>query len=105
MIWVLISELLDFQSAINFTTLKNRKFKKLRLNRLYLYLTNLSKKYFDIPGCYFKNLNSHLYTICCLFKSKIHSYRDQLMEYLLSKGIETNIHYIPNSSHSFYKKI
>lgn len=96
----------DFQSALLLSQLsKIKKFKKLRLNRLYLYLTNLSKKHFDIPDCYFKKSKfSSLHLFIVYLKVKFIPYRNQLMKYLLSKGIETNIHYIPNSSHSFYKK-
>ena len=44
----------------------------------------------------------HLYVIFIKLSSK---YRDQLIEYLKRRKIQTNIHYMPLHLHPYYKKL
>ena len=96
----------DFQSALLLSQLKKiTKFKRKRIDILNYYLKNLPDEYLDIPDCYFKRSKySSLHLFIVYLKDKFVPSRDKLMEYLMNKGIETNIHYIPNSLHSFYRK-
>ena len=80
----------------------NLEKRKVRLKRT---LAILADEYLDIPDCYFKRSKySSLHLFIVYLKDKFVPSRDKLMEYLMNKGIETNIHYIPNSLHSFYRK-
>ena len=50
-----------------------------------------------------KNSSNHLYVVRIKYK-KINKTRNAIMNYLKSRGIITQVHYIPLTNHSFFKK-
>ena len=68
-------------------------FKNHRRKILNKYLDTLHHPKITIPNFYQENIQSIVPHIFCV---RVHSGRDDLREFLLTKGIETGIHYYPN---------
>ena len=95
----------DFQCAILISQLKKiQKFQNIKKKICQYYKQKLPKDIFEIPNVYNEEINEsslHLF-IVYLLKKYINK-RDNLINYLEKNKIETNIHYIPNHLHNYYK--
>ena len=86
-----LNKILLFRKKIR--KLYNRKFKELEKKELVsLFKTNKKQKF-----------SEYIYTLL-INKNKLKINRDQVIEYLRKKGIDTTVHYIPANHHAFYKK-
>jgi dTDP-4-amino-4,6-dideoxygalactose transaminase len=94
----------EMQSALAFSQLSSLGlFKRKRLSIAEYYLKNLNQHFYILPEKkLLKESSLHLFIIN--LKKNYSNRRDELMDFLRRKRIETNINYIPNHLHSFYKK-
>lgn len=94
----------DIQASLGSSQLERiKKFIKIRNNIAKNYVENLKKLPISFQKIDKANLSSYHLFIIAIKDNKFS--RNKLFYNLKSKGINTNVHYIPIYKHSFYKKL
>ena len=96
----------DIQCALGLSQLKKVKKFILKRKKIAIYYDNFFSKFRNCKPLQLdqRNLSSnHLYILKINFK-KIKKSRSEVMNFLKKKGIGTQVHYIPISSHPFYRE-
>ena len=96
----------DIQCALGLSQLKKVKKFILKRKKIANYYDNFFSKFRNCKPLQLdqRNLSSnHLYILKINFK-KIKKSRSEVMNFLKKKGIGTQVHYIPISSHPFYRE-
>ena len=99
----------DIQAAVGLGQL--RKFKKIAKKRKLIrkvyneYFSELTKKklFYVFKESKDQIFSEYIYTIL-LNKKKLKKNRDNLVDFLKLKGIDTTVHYIPANKHDYYKQ-